>query len=155
MKYEEIAERYTDVVYRAALNYCKNKNDAEDAVQNAFMKMLQSKVEFQDEEHIKRWLIRVVINECKNMWNSFWRKKVSSLEELDYEIETFSENEKELFEEVMKLPAKYSIVLHLYYYEEYSVREIAGLLYISESNVQTRLMRGRNKLKQQLQEAWA
>ncbi|MEE1342940.1 MAG: sigma-70 family RNA polymerase sigma factor, partial [Lachnospiraceae bacterium] len=75
--------------------------------------------------------------------------------ELDYEIETFSENEKELFEEVMKLPAKYSIVLHLYYYEEYSVREIAGLLYISESNVQTRLMRGRNKLKQQLQEAWA
>ena len=52
MKYEEIAERYTDVVYRAALNYCKNKNDAEDAVQNAFMKMLQSKVEFQDEEHI-------------------------------------------------------------------------------------------------------
>lgn len=125
MKYEEIAERYTDVVYRAALNYCKNKNDAEDAVQNAFMKMLQSKVEFQDEEHIKRWLIRVVINECKNMWNSFWRKKVSSLEELDYEIETFSENEKELFEEVMKLPAKYSIVLHLYYYEEYSVREIA------------------------------
>ena len=155
MKYEEIAERYTDVVYRAALNYCKNKNDAEDAVQNAFMKMLQSKVGFQDEEHIKRWLIRVVINECKNMWNSFWRKKVSSLEELDYEIETFSENEKELFEEVMKLPAKYSIVLHLYYYEEYSVREIAGLLYISESNVQTRLMRGRNKLKQQLQEAWA
>ena len=155
MKYEEIAERYTVVVYRAALNYCKNKNDAEDAVQNAFMKMLQSKVEFQDEEHIKRWLIRVVIKECKNMWNSFWRKKVSSLEELDYEIETFSENEKELFEEVMKLPAKYSIVLHLYYYEEYSVREIAGLLYISESNVQTRLMRGRNKLKQQLQEAWA
>ena len=154
MKYEEIAERYTDVVYRAALNYCKNKNDAEDAVQNAFMKMLQSKVEFQDEEHIKRWLIRVVINECKNMWNSFWRKKVSSLEELDYEIETFSENEKELFEEVMKLPAKYSIVLHLYYYEEYTTPEIAALLGKNTATVRSLLHRAREKLKLTLKEAY-
>ena len=154
MNYEKIAEQYTDIVYRAALNYCKNKNDAEDAVQNAFVKLLQTEVEFQDEEHMKRWLIRVVINECKNLWNSFWRKKVLSIEELECEPHTFCAEEESLFEEVMKLPAKYSIVLHLYYYEGYSVKEIAEIIHLSETNIQTRLMRGRNQLKQQLKEAW-
>ena len=67
----------------------------------------------------------------------------------------YIENEKsELFAEVMSLPQKYSIVLHLYYYEDYSVREISRILGISETNVQTRLMRARKKLRVQLKEAW-
>ncbi len=149
-QYEEIALRYTDIVYRATLNYCKNKEDAEDAVQNAFVKLLQANVDFEDDEHIRKWLIRVAINECKNIWKSFWRKNVSSINEVDYDAHLMTSEQQELFEEVMKLPSNYSIVLHLYYYEGYHTKEISEMLHISESNVQTRLMRARNKLKEQL-----
>ncbi len=153
-EFNRIAEQYTDIVYRAALSYCKNKNDAEDAVQNTFLKLLRTDVEFNDEEHIRRWLIRAAVNECKNIWKSFWRRNVTSFDELEKEPEYIESDKRELFNEVMKLPQKYSIVIHLYYYEGYSVKEIAQVVGISESNVQTRLMRARNKLKRQLQEAW-
>lgn len=151
-EYIRIAEQYTDIVYRAAISYCKNKNDAEDAVQNTFVKLLKTDTEFNDDEHIRKWLIRVAVNECKNMWKSFWRRNVTSFEELEKEPEYIKSDKTELFSEVMKLPQKYRVVLHLYYYEGYCVKEIAQLVGISESNVQTRLMRARNKLKLQLEE---
>ena len=153
-EFNRIAEQYTDIVYRATLSYCKNRNDAEDVVQNTFIKLLKTDTEFKDDEHIRKWLIHVAMNECKNIWKSFWHRNITSFDELDTEPEYMEENERELFEEVMKLPNKYSIVLHLYYYEGYNVKEIAQTLEISESNVQTRLMRARNKLKERLQEAW-
>lgn len=151
-EYIRIAEQYTDIVYRAAISYCKNKNDAEDAVQNTFVKLLKTDTEFNDDEHIRKWLIRVAVNECKNMWKSFWRRNVTSFEELEKEPEYIESDKTELFSEVMKLSQKYRVVLHLYYYEGYCVKEIAQLVGISESNVQTRLMRARNKLKLQLEE---
>lgn len=86
------------------------------------------------------------------MWKSFWRRNVTSFEELEKEPEYIESDKTELFSEVMKLPQKYRVVLHLYYYEGYCVKEIAQLVGISESNVQTRLMRARNKLKLQLEE---
>ena len=153
-EYIRIAEQYTDIVYRAAISYCKNKNDAEDAVQNTFVKLLKTDTEFNDDEHIRKWLVKVAVNECKNISKSFWYRNITSFDELEKEPEYTQSDEKELFEEVMKLPKKYSVVLHLYYYEGYSVKEIAQILEISESNVQTRLMRARNKLKENLQEAW-
>lgn len=70
-EYIRIAEKYTDIVYRAAISYCKNKTDAEDAVQNTFMKLLGTDTQFSDEEHIRKWLIRVAVNECRNVWKSF------------------------------------------------------------------------------------
>lgn len=151
-EYIRIAEQYTDIVYRAALSYCKKKNDAEDAVQNTFVKLLKTDTEFSDDEHIRKWLIRVAVNECKNIWKSFWRRNITSFEELEKEPEYIESDKTELFSEVMKLPQKYRVVLHLYYYEGYCVKEIAKLVGISESNVQTRLMRARNKLKLQLEE---
>lgn len=153
-KFNAISDQYIDVVYRVSLSYCKNKSDAEDVVQNAFMKLLKTDTEFVDDEHIRKWLVKVAVNECKNISKSFWYRNITSFDELDKEPEYTQSDEKELFEEVMKLPKKYSVVLHLYYYEGYSVKEIAQTLEISESNVQTRLMRARNKLKENLQEAW-
>lgn len=153
-RYQKIAVDYMDIVYRTALSYCKNQHDAQDIVQNTYVKLLQSELEFEDDEHIRKWLIRVAVNECKDIWRSFWRKNVSYLDELEQEPEFCQVKNKELFDEVMKLPPKYSIVVHLYYYEEYSVKEIAGILGITQTNVQTRLMRARNKLKEQLKEAW-
>ncbi|MBQ8326905.1 MAG: sigma-70 family RNA polymerase sigma factor [Lachnospiraceae bacterium] len=152
MNYDEIADKYVDIVYRTALSYCKNKEDAEDVVQNTFVKLLRTNPDFSDEKHIRHWLIRVAINECKDIWKSFWRKNVTSIELLECDVEAVPNEQKDLFESVMKLPSKYSIVLHLYYYEGYHVNEIAALLNISETNVQTRLMRARKQLKLQLKE---
>ncbi len=154
-EYLRISEKYIDTVYRSALSCCKNKADAEDAVQNAFLKLLKCDTEFNDDEHVKRWLIRVAVNECKNVWKSFRYRNIVSFDELEKEPEYSDEGKSEIFSEIMKLPKKYSVVIHLYYYEGYSVREISRILDISESNVQIRLMRGRNKLKETLsEEAW-
>lgn len=153
MDYERIVEENIDFVYRAAVCYCKNIRDAEDIVQNTFLKLLQSEQEFQDKEHLRKWLVRVAVNECKNMWKSYWNKNVISLETLEYEKEAkCTDEQRELLQAVMGLAPKYRIVIHLYYYEGYHVKEIAEMLHISESNVQIRLMRARKKLKEYLKE---
>ncbi|MBQ8038718.1 MAG: RNA polymerase sigma factor [Lachnospiraceae bacterium] len=159
---EIVAKKYLDSVYRVAINYSKNAQDAGDAVQNAFLKLIKTDLVFSDEEHIRRWLIKVTINECKSLWRKLSRHSISSLDELydnGYELPAASQNEyntadraRELWDAVMHLPAKYSIVIHLYYYEGYSVDEISNMVGISKSNVQIRLMRGRTKLKESLEE---
>ncbi len=158
---EIVAKKYLDSVYRVAINYSKNAQDAGDAVQNAFLKLIKTDMVFSDEEHIRRWLIKVTINECKGVWRTLNRHSISSLDELydtGYELPASSQNEyntadraRELWDAVMHLPAKYSIVLHLYYYEGYSVEEISKMVGLSKSNVQIRLMRGRTKLKESLE----
>lgn len=153
MDYEKIVAENIDFVYRVSLCYCKNQRDAEDVVQNTFLKLIQSKQEFTDDEHIRKWLVRVAVNECKNMWKSYWNRNVISLDTLEYEQETArSEEQQELLQAVMELAPKYRIVVHLYYYEGYHVKEIADMLHLSESNVQIRLMRARKKLKDLLEE---
>ena len=152
-EFNRIAESYTDVVYRAVLSYCKNISDAEDAVQNAFCKLWKTDTCFADDEHVRRWLIKTAINECKNIWKSYWRRNVTSFDVLESEPSYEQQEDSGLFHEVMRLPPKYSAVIHLYYYEQYSCKEIAAILNISESTVQTRLMRARKQLKDKL-EAW-
>lgn len=152
-EYDRIAETYIDTVYRVALSNCKNSADAQDVVQNTFVKLLKSDVDFKDDEHIKRWLIKVTVNECRSMWRSFWKKNVDYIEEIAKEPKFDTEEKSELYYEVMELPQKYRSVVHLYYYEDYSVKEISEILGIKETTIQTRLMRARKMLKQQLWEA--
>ena len=150
-----IADRHLDAVYHIVLAYCKNAEDASDAVQNAFLKLMSTNTAFKDDDHIRKWLIRVAINECRNFWHSFWRRNIVSLDELYEENENhpaFSAEESSadargVYEAVLKLPDRYRTVVQLYYCENYSVDEIAGILRISPTNVQTRLYRGRKKLK--------
>ncbi|MCD8075137.1 MAG: RNA polymerase sigma factor [Lachnospiraceae bacterium] len=148
-KYEEAVEQYMDIVYRTALSCTKNKQDAEDVMQNTFIKLLQTDTCFSDDDHMRRWLIHVAVNECKSLWRSYWHKNVSSLE--DYEPTSTDGNSvhQDVFDAVMRLPQKYSLVVHLYYYEGYSAREISEILKISQNNVQIRLMRARTRLKKQ------
>lgn len=153
-EYGRIAETYIDTVYRVALSNCKNSADAQDVVQNTFVKLLKSDIDFKDDEHIKRWLIKVTVNECRSMWRSFWRRNVDYIEEIVKEPEFDTEEKSELYYAVMELPQKYRSVVHLYYYEDYSVKEISEILDIKETTIQTRLMRARKMLKQQLWEAW-
>ena len=151
---QELVEMYKDNIYAAAFNICKSAADAEDVVQDTFLQYYMTKKEFDDEKHIRYWLLRVAINKAKNIQSSFRRKNEMSLE--DYvETLTFETPEsRELFEEVMKLPEKYRVVIHLFYYEDYSVKEIAKILRVTESSVKVRLSRGRAKLKDALKEGW-
>ena len=155
-KYKELVSKYANMSFKIAYNYCQNKYDAEDVVQNTFLKLLQHKGDFADDEHTKRWLIRVTINEAKNMCTSFWRKRIVSLEESKSDAEFSFENGEEsaLYDAVMSLGEKYRIVVHLYYYEEYSVREISEILNIKETTIQTRLMRARAKIKSMVKGDW-
>ena len=151
---QKLVERYQQNLYAAAFNVCKNQMDAEDIVQEAFLQYYTSKKEFDDEQHIRAWLIRVVINKAKNCNLTFWRRNKSKLDENKETLVFETPASKELFEEVMKLPEKYRIVIHLFYYEDYSVREIADILKLSESNAKVRLTRGRTLLRNVLKEEW-
>ncbi len=155
--------RHGNMVMRIALNYCKNKYDAEDITQDVFCKLVRvtqipsakkdSVLTFNDEEHLKRWLIRVTINECKSMLITPWHKKTSFLEDVEKREGAYESKEKsDLYEIVMKLPRKYRIPIYLYYYEEYSTKEISEILEMKEATVRAQLMRGRNILKKKLEE---
>lgn len=153
-EYSRMVDRYANTVYRVALSIVNSPQDAEDVVQTTFLKLLIGKQEFQDEEHIRRWLIRVAVNECNSLFRSFWRSKVDHLEEWAAEPEFSIEERQDLYQAVRCLPAKCRIVIHLFYYEGYSSKEIAELLHIREATVRTRLVRARKLLRQRLKEAW-
>ena len=151
---QKLIEQYQNNLYAAAFNICQNQMDAEDVVQETFVQYYTTKKEFENEQHIRAWLLRIAINKAKNCCRTFWKKNKCTLE--DY-METLSfpdSQSRSLFEEVMKLPDKYRIVIHLFYYEDYTVREIAEILKLSESNVKVRLSRGRTLLRETLKEEW-
>lgn len=145
MDLQEIYDRQNRRVYRLAMLYLKNSHDAEDAVQNVFMKWMNRPVSFDSEEHENAWFYSVTKNYCKDCLKSFWKRKVSFCE-IPETIEESSQSE-ELIEQIWKLPAKYREVLYLYYYEEYSVKEMSSLLHRKESTLQTQLATAREKLR--------
>ena len=150
---EKIILAYRDHIYRIAFSYVKNPYDADDIVQIVSLKLLRYDGEFESEEHIKRWLIRVTVNECRRLLTAPFFTRHVSLEDYAKTLSFPGYEHEELFLEVMKLPAKYRVVIHLFYNEELSVREIAAALNISETAVTSRLQRARKKMKQNL-EVW-
>lgn len=146
-------EKYRNTVYSVVFNYVQNVEDTADLMQEVFLKFLYTDTEFLSEEHMKAWLIRVSINHCKNHFRSIKNRKNTTLDEdIPYYDET---SDNELLQFVMKLPEKYRIPVHLFYYEEYSVKEIANVLDMPEATVKVRLKRGREKLgKKLVKEDW-
>ncbi len=166
-KYTGYVQLYADTMLRIAINYCRELADAEDIVQEAFLKLYETGTEFSDDEHVKRWLIRVTINACKNYLSSAWKRRMQPMgfQELQLAqdfgsyanpswISAYSKESSALFLAVTSLPEKYRSVVHLYYYESYSTKEIAQILQKKETTIQTRLMRARKMLKQQLKGVW-
>ncbi|MBQ1412140.1 MAG: sigma-70 family RNA polymerase sigma factor [Clostridia bacterium] len=155
--FTQAVREYSDTVYRVCLHICRNRSDAEDLTQNVFLKLYRHADTFRDEEHLKSWLIRVAVNEGKSHMTSPWYRRAScsiddgSLE--DAGVTFPSTEQSELFLAVMALPPKYRVVVHLYYYEDYTVGEIAAMLDLKETTVQTQLMRARKQLKTLLSEA--
>ncbi len=150
--YTHLVETYIDTVFRTALNYTGHPSNAEDITQNVFLALLREKKPFASEEHIKYWLIRVTINECKKLFRSPWNRTVP-LEEYAQSLSFPTPEHSELFYALMELPKKYRIPIYLYYYEEYSTEEIGKLLKLPKGTVCTYLHRGRQALKLSLQEA--
>lgn len=151
---QALAEQYRDRLFAAAFQVCGNAADAEDAAQEALLRYHLSDKEFENQEHIRAWLLRVAVNWAKNISRSFWRRNTLPLEEYMETLTFDCQESREIFREVMALPEKYRLVIHLYYYEDYSVQEIGRILGIRESNVKVRLSRGRQMLKATLQEVW-
>lgn len=146
-----LAQRYIDTVYRVAFNYIKSPADADDITQNVFLKLLQEKQAFDSEDHVKHWLIRVTVNECKNLVRSRWWK-AASFEDYAASLTFDNQAQSELFYTVMALPRKYRLPIYLHYYEGYSTQEIGVILKIPKNTVCTRLKRGRELLRESLQE---
>lgn len=144
------AERYMDMVYRIALNALGEKADAEDVTQNVMLRLLRSETAFADENHVKYWLCRVAVNECRRAAALPWRRHTVPLEVLA-DLPAEQEEHREVLERVLALPEKYRLPLYLYYYEGYSVAEIGAILERKPSTVQTQLARARDRLKLELE----
>lgn len=151
---ETLIEEYRNNLYVTAFSVCKNAQDAEDVVQDTFIQYWSLKKDFESKQHIRAWLIRVAINKAKNKNNTFFRRNSVLLDDYIQTLTFESEESSELFEAVMNLPEKYRIVIHLFYYEDYSVNEIAGILKLKQGNVKVRLSRGRLLLRNMLKEDW-
>ena len=148
---DEIFERYCDAVYRLAYSYLKNAADAEDVVQDVFVKRMQCSKKFRDEEHEKAWLLRTAINKSKNHLKSGWIKRTVPLNETDdSEIDDSMNEKNQVMEAVLSLPEKYRTVIHLFYYNGYSIKEIADIVGKKPATVGTLLARGRALLKEMM-----
>ena len=140
---EQVMERYGNTVYRLAYSQTRSKTDAEDIYQDVFLRYFRKRPEFDSEEHRKAWLLRVTLNQTRSLFRSAWFRHTVPLDERV----AFSEpEERKLDEALARLSGKDREVLHLYYYEELSVREIGELLGRKESTVRTQLTRARRRL---------
>lgn len=147
-------KRNKDRLYLIAFSYMGRQFDAEDAVQIVFLKLWKSETEFEDEVHIDKWLTKVCINECKRTLKYALSRFSTPLEE-EYAYPVFdNHSDNDLYTAVKSLKKNERLVIHLFYYEDMSVKEISDLLGIKENAVKTRLHRARKSLKEILGEEW-
>ena len=140
---QRVVEEYSSSLLRAAYSLLKNREDSEDAVQETFLRYMEKAPVFTSREHEKAWLLRVAVNISKNHLSSAWFRKRTDLKE---DIPALEQEEQEVLESVLKLSAKYRTVIHLYYYEGYSLSEISQILRSPLSTITTRLSRAHKKL---------
>lgn len=156
-RWNELAQEYQTMLYRIAFSNMKNRADAEDAVQEAFLRYMKDEKPIQNKEHEKAWLIRTTINICIDVLKSSWYRKTVAWDDalslaaqnvyLPYQIK-----DDKTLEAVLKLPVHYRNPIYLFYYEDYSIHEIAGVLNEKEATIKTRLRRGREEVKKILTE---
>lgn len=149
-KIKAALEEYADMIRRICFLYLKNYHDVEDVFQDVFLKYALRDEPFESHSHEKAWLIRVATNSCKDMLKSFFRRKVTSIEDLTIEPSYVSEESKDVLHAVIQLPEKYRIVIYMFYYEGYSAVEIAKMLGKKENTIYTWLSRARTQLKSSL-----
>ncbi len=144
---EQVIVRQSDTVYKLAFAQLRNRSDADDVYQEVFLRYVKKAPAFESAEHERAWFLRVTLNCCKRLWSSPWRRHSVPLEE---SIQVDTPEDHYLAEELKKLPKKYGAVLHLFYWEDMTVEEIAELLGLRPGTVRSRLSRGREKLRDNL-----
>ena len=141
---ERLMQMYGDKLFRLCLITLGNASDAEDAVQETFVKYLQKAPIFKDEEHKKAWLLTVATNQCRDMLRFKKRHPIVDMEEI--REFTNEKTESGILDALMLLPEKYRMVLVLYYVEEYSIENIAQMIGRTKSAIKMRLQKGRKLL---------
>ena len=144
----ELYEEHSQTLYRIAFTYLKNRYDAEDALQETFLRLIRGRVTFADARHEKAWLIRTVTNVCRDMLKAKFRHHL----DLDAQTQLAAPEPEAnaLLAAILALPGKYKAAVYLYYYEGYAVSEIADMLRQSPNTVKTWLSRARKALKESL-----
>jgi RNA polymerase sigma-70 factor (ECF subfamily) len=157
MNFETALRLFADTVTRICKLHCSNEEDAKDCFQNTFLKLFKSKDIFQTEAHLKAWLITVTIHECADVYRQGWKKYTLLREDMNTLLlqkeelqQIVNEHSDDTLEKVLELPVKYRRVLYLYYYEQYSISEIAKMLSVSENTIKTQMARARKKLNNRL-----
>ena len=143
-------ERHRDMVFRLAYTYMRDAADADDVTQDVFVKLLRTDTAFDNDEHLRYWLVRVTINACKSLFRRPWRR-VEDIEAYANELSIPAEEQREVFVSVMKLPERYRVPIVLRYYAGFSTGEIADALHVPAPTVRTRLARARARLKTMLE----
>lgn len=150
-RFDEIFLLYNKDIFRCSISYVINKYDAEDIVQKTFYKLYTNKkILNKENEVIKKWLYKVCINESKDLLKSSW-KKVNTNDELLINKSNTKKNEVDLIDLLKTITPIYRSTLYLYYYEGYSIKEIANIIKKSESAVKMRLTRGKEELKKEME----
>lgn len=150
--FRRVFEDYKKLVYTVAFSFMRNRQDSNDVMQDVFFKFYE-KMDSISEDGYRPWLISVTANTCKNYLRSSWHSRIFSLEEAgDIPVNENFGQETDLFTALMRLPEKERVLIHLFYYEGCSAKEISDILKINESTVRVRIMRGREKLKKYLEE---
>lgn len=147
---DEVLHKYADMVYRIALTNTKQRFDAEDIFQEVFLAFFKSPAQFESEEHIKYWLIRVTVNFCKKHHRSAWQKKTVSLDAAMQLPACMTEEEFTVYDAVCRLPVKYRTVIQLFYFEDMTVDEISRVLHRKSTTVKSQLSRARSQLRDML-----
>ena len=150
--FAQAARTYGDTVYRVAYHALNNPADAEDVAQTVLLRLYEHKKEFESEEHMKHWILRVAVNESRRVLRSFWRRTAVPMEEWRETAAPEDPARAEVLEAVMALEPKYRLAVYLYYYEGLSVAEAAAAMKANVSTVQTWLLRARTRLRKELSE---
>lgn len=157
---EEVIRRYADMVYRLALARTGNRSDADDVFQKVFLRYVQKAPDFTEEEHRKAWLLKVTVNCFVKLLTSLWKKRVglfSEQQEPEHGTEERGYAEAEgdfvIWRELMNLPEKYRVALHLFYYEELGTEEIGKITGQKPSTVRAQLTRARRMLRERMEAA--
>ena len=149
--YTDAVQRNSQRIFLIALSFTRSRADAEDVMQNVFLKLWIHREKLEDRDHVDRWLTRVTVNECRSLLR--FRRDTVSYEEIEALCGSASRpEEQDLIWVVMRLPKDQRTVVHLYYYEQLSVQEIAKLLHITQAAVKKRLSRARETLRIRLKE---
>ncbi|MCH5257674.1 MAG: RNA polymerase sigma factor [Lachnospiraceae bacterium] len=152
--FETYFKEHYSLVYRVAFTQMKGHADAEDVLQEVFVRLLKYRPHFENSEHEKAWFIRTTINICKDLMKSKWHSTTVSIEKIPEGEKSYFHlphvNEDETLWEILALPEKYKNCLYFFYYEGYSIKEISQILKIPENTVKTNLRRGREILKETL-----